>query len=150
MPDTILSEAEAERIIGLPKRISGQNDWQQQDDGNWYTEMPVETEEQLPLRLYGRFNPRTSNYTLILFCGRLNLRRVDVGKRHHNPECDNMGTPHKHRWSDRFRDKWAYEPPEMEDADSIGDTFAKLLAECNITLDGRFVEPPQAYQRRLI
>jgi hypothetical protein len=45
MPDTILSEAEAERIIGLPKRISGQNDWQQQDDGNWYTEMPVETEE---------------------------------------------------------------------------------------------------------
>jgi len=150
MPDTILSEAEAERIIGLPKRISGQINWQQRDDGNWYTEMPVEAEEQLPLRLYGRFNPRTGNYTFILFCGRLNLRRLDVGKRHHNPECDNVDTPHKHTWTDRFRDKWAYGPTEMEDTDSISGTFAKLLTECNIALDGRFVEPPHAYQRRLI
>jgi hypothetical protein len=150
MPDTILSEAETERIIGLSKRIVGQNQWREGDDGNWYMEMSVEAEEQLPLHLYGRFNPRTGNYTFILFCGRLNLRRLDVGKHHHNPECDNVGTPHKHRWTDRFRDNWAYEPPEMDDMDSISDTFAKLLTECNITLDGRFVEPPHAYQRRLI
>jgi len=150
MPDTILSEAEAERMIGLPKRIVGQNQWRQGDDGNWYTEIPVKAEEQLPLQLYGRFNPRTGNYTFILFCGRLNLRRVDVGKHHHNPDCDNVGTPHKHTWTERFRDKWAYKPPEMKNTDSIGNTFAQLLTECNITLDGRFVEPPRAYQRRLI
>jgi len=150
MPGTILSEVEAERIISLPKRIVGQNHWQQRDDGNWYIEMPVEAEEQLPLRLYGRFNPRTGNYTFILFCGRLNLRRLDVGKRHHNPECDNVGTPHKHIWTDRFRDKWAYEPSELNDTESIGDVFLKFLAECNIILEGRFVEPPRAYQRRFI
>ena len=150
MSDTILSEAEVERIIDLPKRITGSNQWRRQEDGNWYMELPVEAPEQWPLRLYGRFNPRTGNYTFILFCGRLNLRRLDVGKHHHNPECEDVGTPHKHRWTDRFRDKWAYEPAEMNNGDPIGDTFANFLAECNITLEGRFVEPPQVYQRRLI
>ena len=145
MPDTILSEAEVERIINLPKRITEHNQWREGDDGSWYMEVPIEAEEQLPLRLYGRFNPRTANYTFILFCGRLNLRRLDVGKRHHNPECDDVGSPHKHRWTDRFRDKWAYEPPEMENKSSICDTFTTFLAECNIALEGRFAEPPQVY-----
>jgi hypothetical protein len=150
MSDVILSEAEAERIIDLPKRISEHNSWEQRDDGNWYTEMPVEAEEQLPLHLYGRFNPRTGNYTFVLFYGRVSLRRVDVGKRHHNPECDNVNTPHKHRGTDRFRDRWAYEPSEMGDTDSIRDTFVKFLTECNVNLEGRFVEPPQAFQRSMI
>jgi len=111
--------------------------------------MPVRAEEQLPLRLYGRFNPRTGNYTFIFFHGRLNLRRLDVGKRHHNPECDNVGSVHKHKWTDRFRDKWAYEPSDIQDSASIRENLLKFLAQCNITLDGHFVEPPQIYQGRL-
>lgn len=150
MPEPILSEAEAERIITLPKGIIGPNQWRQGDDGNWYMEMPVQVEEQLPLRLYGRFNPRTGNYSFILFFGRLNLRRLDAGKRHHNPECDNVGTIHKHKWTDRFRDKWAYEPSEMNSNVSITESFDRFLTECKVTLEGRFAAPPQALQGRLI
>ncbi len=150
MSEAILNEAEAERIISLPKRIVGSKQWHQRNDGNWYIEMPVEASEQLPLRLYGRFNPRTGNYTFILFYGRLNLRRLDMGKTHHNPGCDNVGSPHKHTWTDRFRDKLAYMPSDMKATDSLGDIFAKFLAECNIVLEGRFKEPPQSYQRRFI
>ncbi len=150
MPDNILTEAEAERIVALPKRITGQNQWEERDDHNWYTEMEIEANEQLPLRLYGRYNPRTGNYTFIFFCGRLNLRRLDIGKRHHNPDCQNVGTRHKHTWTDRYRDKWAYEPPEMQDIETIREAFTKFLAECHITLEGRFIEPPTGYQEVLI
>jgi hypothetical protein len=146
--DTILSEAEAERIIGMPKRIVGSSQWRKRGDGNWYMEMPVEAEEQLPLRLYGRFNPRTGNYTFIFFCGEVNLRRLDVGKRHHNPECEDIGEVHKHKWTNRFRDKWAYEPVEVRTTDPIAMAFGIFLNECSIALEGRFVGPPQEYRRR--
>ncbi|MGQ9626583.1 MAG: hypothetical protein ACUVV0_06730 [Anaerolineae bacterium] len=66
MSDVILGEEEAERIFSLPKRIVGPNQWRQRDDGNWVMEMEISAEEQMPLRLYGRFNPRTGNYTYLL------------------------------------------------------------------------------------
>ncbi len=146
----ILQEAEAEHIVRLPKRVKGPNNWQQRDDGNWYMEMPVEAPEQWPLRLYGRFNPRTGCYTFILFCGTLNVRRLDVGKRHHNPDCNDVGPVHKHTWTDRSGDKWAYEPSDISSANSIRETFFAFLAECHIAFEGQFREPPQTYQKGLL
>jgi hypothetical protein len=143
-------ETEAERIITLPKRILGQIQWRQKDDGNWYMEMPIEAEEQLPLQLYGRFNPRTRNFVFILFYKQINLCRLDVGKSHHNPDCANVGTVHKHKWADRFQDKWAYGPSEIGLTDSMHQVFIKFMLECNVTVEAKFIAPPQGVQGRLI
>ena len=154
MPDIVLSEAEAERIVALPKQVVGFNLWKQGDDGNWYVRMPVESGEQLPLHLYGRFNPRTHHYTFIIFLGRLNLRRLDIGRRHPNPKGSpgkrDVGIVHKHTWTDLYQNRWAYEPEDMKPSDSIAQTFHKFRRECNIALEGIFVEPPRTLQGRLI
>ena len=80
----------------------------------------------------------------------MNLRRLDIGKRHHNPTCEDVGTIHKHTWTDEFHDKWAYEPPEIEETNTIREVFTAFLTECNIAVNGRFVEPPQEYQEVLL
>jgi len=144
--ETLLMESEADHILALPKQILEDIRWKE-EEGQWYMEVPVEAPEDWPLRLYGRFNPRTGHCTFILFCGRQNLRRLDAGKRHHNPECDNTTPFHKHKWTDRFRDKWAY---DVSPVSSISDAFHLFVEECNIQLHGSFKAPPSAYQRRLI
>ncbi|MGQ9626584.1 MAG: DUF6978 family protein [Anaerolineae bacterium] len=88
--------------------------------------------------------------TLIFFHAKQILSQLDVGKRHHNPECDDVGAPHKHKWTDRFKDKWAYEPEEMGTRGSIAEVFAAFLVECNIVLEGNFIEPPRSYQEALL
>ncbi|MBM3298968.1 MAG: hypothetical protein FJY85_03340 [Deltaproteobacteria bacterium] len=150
MPDIRVDEAEADRILDLPKRIRENNQWKQGDDRNWFMEVPVEASEQMSLRLYGRYNPRTGNYTFILFHGRTNLRRLDVGKIHHNPECDNVGAVHKHRWTDRYHDKWAYVPSDVDSSALLDGVFRAFLSECRTELEARFVNPPGYGQRRLI
>jgi hypothetical protein len=74
MADIVLSEAEADRLVALPKRITQQNHWQERD-GNYVMDLPVEADEQLPLRLYGRFNPRTNVFNFIFFFDKFRVRR---------------------------------------------------------------------------
>lgn len=38
---------------------------------------------------------------------------LDLGKEHHNPQCDKVGEKHKHRWTEQFRDKEAYVPDDI-------------------------------------
>ena len=43
---------------------------------------------------------RTLTYALILkTAGR--IYGLDLGKDHHNPQCEQVGEKHKHRWSER-------------------------------------------------
>ena len=54
----------------------------------------------------GRYNAAagTLNYALILKTeGR--IYALDLGKDHHNPQCQQVGEKHKHSWSERYRDK---------------------------------------------
>jgi len=149
VPDYPLTEAEAERILQLPKWIDTEPQWQQNEYGDWIMRVPVLADEQVPLEWYARFNPRTGNYTSILFWQRINLRRLDVGKLHHNPDCQNVGRIHKHCWTDAARNHVAYEPAEMARNDEVMTTLQKFLAECGITLRVALRNPPTTYQRDL-
>lgn len=130
-------------------RLAAQLWWQQNEYGDWIMRVPVVADEQVPLEWYARFNPRTGNYTSILFWQRINLRRLDVGKLHHNPDGQNVGRIHKHRWTDAARHHVAYEPAEMARNDEVMTTLQKFLAECGITLRVALRNPPATYQRDL-
>jgi hypothetical protein len=149
VPDYSLTEAEAERILHLPKWVDTELQWRQNENGDWIMRAPVLADEQIPLTWYVRFNPRTGNYTSILFWQQINLRRLDVGKRHHNPDCRDVGRMHKHRWTDAVRDHMAYEPGEMSQQDDVGTTLQKFLAECEVALRVPLYNPPAASQRDL-
>lgn len=67
-----------------------------------------------PLFVKGSYNPcvMTLSYAIILkTVGR--IYALDLGKDHHNPQCDRIGEKHKHKWSEQYRDKEAYVPGDI-------------------------------------
>jgi hypothetical protein len=67
-----------------------------------------------PLFVRGSYNRLAGclTYALILKSeGR--IYGLDLGKEHHNPQCNQVGEKHKHRWTEQYRDKEAYVPDDI-------------------------------------
>ena len=98
------------------KRIRGDITWREDEDHSPALEFRVDVESKngWPLLLKGRYNRAagTLTYALILkTAGR--IYGLDLGKDHHNPTCEQVGEKHKHRWSERYGDKEAYVPDDV-------------------------------------
>lgn len=112
-----LTNAEFETILAdTSKKIDGDINWQADEDHSPCVEFRVEVVSAAgwPLFVRGSYNPLIGalSYALILkTAGR--VYALDLGKDHHNPQCDRVGEKHKHRWTERFRDKEAYVPADI-------------------------------------
>ena len=98
------------------KRVRGDITWREDEDHSPALEFSVDVESTngWPLMLKGRYNPaaETLTYALILKTEG-HIYGLDLGKDHHNPECEHVGEKHKHRWSERDGDKRAYVPDDV-------------------------------------
>lgn len=74
----------------------------------------VATNTGYPLFICGRYNPMAKklSYTLI-YRGVGRIYALDLGREHCNPSGEPVGEKHKHRWNDRYRDKFAYVPDDI-------------------------------------
>ncbi len=133
------------------KRITGPIIWMEDEDHSPAREFRVEVESAggWPLFINGRYNSAagTLSYALILkTSGR--IYGLDLGKDHHNPGCDQVGEKHKHRWSERYADKNAYVPDDIEApvADPVK-VWREFCTEAGIRHDSG-MEPP-AIQKEL-
>ncbi len=102
------------------------------------------SEQGYPLFLKGSYNP------LIPMCSYVIIHRqggriyaLDVGKAHRNPSGQHIGETHKHRWTERFGDREAYEPTDI----TVGAEAPLLLwqqfcQEANLSHNGMLSEPP--------
>lgn len=92
----------------------------------------------------GSYNPLIPaiSYVMIMkTAGR--VYGLDLGKDHHNPQCDQVGEKHKHRWSEQFRDKEAYVPHDIEvPASDPTEAWRQFCLEANLTHDGVLRPPP--------
>ena len=98
------------------KRIEEDLAWNEDEDHSPAFEFRVNVDlmSGWPLFVKGRYNAAagTLNYALILKTeGR--IYALDLGKDHHNPQCQQVGEKHKHSWSERYRDKEAYVPTDV-------------------------------------
>jgi hypothetical protein len=98
------------------KQIEGDIIWCEDEDHSPSLEFRVDvlSDAGWPLFIRGSYNRLAGalTYALILKTeGR--IYALDLGKDHHNPECTQVGDTHKHRWSERFRDKEAYMPDDI-------------------------------------
>ena len=104
----------------------------------------MDSDEGWPLLVIGRYNrlARTLNYVLILrTAGR--IYGLDLGKDHHNPQCDQVGDKHMHRWSEQYRDKEAYVPHGVTAPQSAPvAVWEQFCAEAGIQHDGTMKSPP--------
>ena len=98
-----LTDSEFAAILGdETKRIRGDVAWREDEDHSPAREFRVEVESAggWPLFVQGRcsFVAGTLTYALILkTAGR--IYALDLGRDHHNPQCERVGEKHKHRWS---------------------------------------------------
>ena len=104
----------------------------------------IESTNGWPLFVKGRYNgaARTLTYALILKTTGC-IYGLDLGKDHHNPRCDQVGERHKHRWSERYGDKEASVPDDVNApvSDPVA-VWREFCAEARIQHDGRMRPPP--------
>jgi hypothetical protein len=128
------------------KRIDVDIAWEEDEDHSPSVEFRAEVQSDAgwPLFVRGSFNPLIPalSYALILkTTGR--VYALDLGKDHHNPQCTQVGEKHKHRWTEQFRDKEAYVPPDItEPASNPTEVWRQFCAEANITHGGTIADPP--------
>ena len=131
-----LTDADFATILQGVKRVKKDIHWGNDEDGSWAQvfRTDVETEVGWPLFVQGRYNQsaNTLNYALILKTeGR--IYALDLGKDHHNPQCNQVGEIHKHQWSERYRDKEAYVPNDISvSAHDPVEVWKQFCKEANI------------------
>ena len=68
---------------------------------------------------------------------------LDLGKDHHNPQCNQVGEKHKHKWTEQFRDKQAYVPDDITEAASDPQAVWKqFCGEARLSHNGTLPAPP--------
>lgn len=142
-----LTNTEFETILSdSSKRIDGNISWQEDEDHSPSVEFRAEVASDAgwPLFIRGSYNPiiPALSYVLILkTAGR--IYGLDLGKDHHNPQCDQVGEKHKHKWTEQFRDKEAYVPNDItEPASDPVAVWNQFCAEARLTHNGTMAPPP--------
>jgi hypothetical protein len=141
------TQADFEALLSdATKHIEGDITWQADEDHSPCVDFRAEVRSDTgwPLFVRGSFNPLIPalSYNLILKSeGR--VYGLDLGKDHHNPQCQQVGERHKHRWTERFRDKEAYVPEDITaPASQPLDVWRQFCAEAGIEHQGRLLPPP--------
>ncbi len=141
-----LTNAEFETILlDESKRIEGDIQWKEDDDHSPSVEFRVEvtSEAGWPLFICGSYNPLIPAVTFAMILkttGR--VYALDLGKDHHNPQCNQIGEKHKHRWNEQFRDKEAYEPTDItESASNPVLVWQQFCVEAKISHNGTLAAP---------
>lgn len=141
------TEAEFVALLAdTSKTITGDIRWEEDEDHSPAVEFRAEITSQTgyPLFVRGSFNPLAKTLTFaIIHASSRRIYALDLGKDHHNPTCNNVGEKHKHRWTDKFRDKEAYIPDDItQPAMNPVAVWQEFCAEAKITHNGVMAAPP--------
>lgn len=133
-----ISEELANSIINMPKRIEERMKWKEKPHGSgiFTFEVQIENTEAHNLVLYCTYNTKLNRFSFTVSYNKINrIRGLDIGKEHINPppKRERIGKKHKHRWTDKHQDRWAYEPDDITTGAPIKQVFQEFLRECNIT-----------------
>jgi hypothetical protein len=135
--ETILSDA--------TKQIEGDIAWQEDEDHSPAIEFRAEVASDAgwPLFVRGSYNPLVPAVTFALILKTVGrVYALDLGKDHHNPECEQVGEKHKHQWTEKFRDKEAYVPKDItaEASDPVA-VWSQFCAEAKLAHNGDLGSP---------
>lgn len=146
-----LTNTEFQALIDdASKRIEGNIRWLEDEDHYPSVEFRVRVDSSAgyPLFARGSFNTlnKALSYTIVHSqAGR--IYALDIGRDHRNPTGEFVGEKHKHRWTERFRDKFAYVPQDITAPSSDPVTvWAQFCAEAKITHAG-ILHPPPSIQK---
>lgn len=142
-----MTETEFEAILSDPSKvIDGDIDWRDDEDHSPAVEFRVNVNSNngWPLVLCGSYNSLAQTLTFAVIhrsAGR--IYALDLGKDHRNPTGELVGETHKHKWTDRFRDKHAYAPSDITAvATEPLLVWQQFCTEATICHNGSLKQPP--------
>ncbi len=96
-----------------------------------------------PLYLRGWFNPYSGKLSFTLLRqGTGRIYGLDLGAGHRDPKGETIEGTHKHRWTEQYRDKQAYDPPDITaDWNDPRSAWQQFCAELTMQHDGIFQSP---------
>ncbi|MFP5273148.1 DUF6978 family protein [Coleofasciculus sp.] len=143
----MLSQNEFEEIISdLTKRIEGDILWNDDEDHSPAVEFRAEvvSDAGYPISIKGSYNAFAQKLSYVIIhraAGR--IYGLDLGQDHKNPNGEQVGDKHKHRWDEHYRDKQAYVPPDITALITEPVTvWQQFCLESKITHNGIMQEPP--------
>lgn len=153
MRNKSLREFEMDAIISAGKSITANKiEFRPVSGRKHYYKMKVPVVFDGPYRidLIGNYNVRLGVYSFSLLCNSISrIRCLDVGPPHYNPDKALIPSPHKHKWTDKFGDEWAYCPNDITLDGGITTNLREFLAECNIAFNGEILIPSSLPQLEL-
>lgn len=128
------------------KIVDGDIAWRDDEDHSPTVEFvaPIASDAGYPLVVRGSYNRLAATLTFaIIHRGEGRIYALDMGKRHHNPDCHFVGDKHKHRWTEALRDKGAYEPADITaPLTDVLMVWQQFCAEAHLRHDGHLLPPP--------
>ncbi|MGD0768071.1 MAG: hypothetical protein ABSB42_07730 [Tepidisphaeraceae bacterium] len=149
-----LTKPEFEAILSnSTKTIVGDITWSEDEDHSPSVEFRAEVESDVgwPLFIKGSYNRLIGALTFAVISkteGR--IYALDLGKDHRNPDTGQLiGEKHKHAWTEEYRDKVAYVPPDItEPATNPRAVWTQFCQEAKIRHRGQ-LQPVPALQSEL-
>jgi hypothetical protein len=142
-----MTQAEFDALIDdATKTIASDISWSDDEDHSPAVEFRVEVTSNAgyPIFVRGSYNGAISTLTYALIHrGSGRIYGLDLGKDHHNPDCNWVGEKHKHRWTDPVGDKQAYVPPDITAPTSQPVlVWQQFCYEAKIQHTGSMLPPP--------
>lgn len=142
-----LTQNEFEAILAdKSKYIEGDLSWTEDEDHSPSVEFRAEVlaDAAYPLFVRGSYNALAQTLSFaVIHRGAGRIYALDLGKDHHNPDCNNVGQKHKHRWNEPIRDKEASIPHDISAAasDPVA-VWRQFCSQARIVHQGEMHEPP--------
>lgn len=146
-----LTNAEWAKILKASKRIPDDIDWADDEHRSHVRRFRAEVDAATGDLLFvqGYYNPLAMTLSYAMYLGEGDrICGLDLGRNHRNPDGERVGKRHKHRWSERYRDRVAYAPANV--TEPISDPVAvwrQFCAEAGLEHDGA-LEPPVLLEDR--
>ena len=142
----MLTQEEFEQILNdSSKHIDGNISWSDSNNTLWTKfRVAIITSWDHDLFIQGSYNPiiPSLSYALIYPAEGCRIYGLDLGKDHRNPDGRLVGETHKHRWTETFRDKQAYAPPDITaPVDKPVEVWQQFCREARITHNGSMMPP---------
>ena len=147
MAISALSETDVESIIREKKQIRDDVRWQSKPNRSWLTAgLDVIHPRHIKLTMHLNINTLLrEKFTYALFLnGSYRIRALDINGSHKNKHHDAnewISQIHKHKWTDKCYDRFAYTPDDITGS-SHEDIFRQFCVECNIDFLGTFHRLP--------
>src|SRR5699024_10337337 len=105
--------------------------------------------EQQRLLLIVNRNTKIRKFSFTIVWNGHRIKSLDIGKDHKNPPFNKenrVGKKHKHTWTDKWRDVWAYKPDDITDGADFTQILNEFFIECNIKCNVNIPKVPPAQE----